>query len=196
MNLREVKLVKTAYLPDQLILDGPTQVAFAGRSNVGKSSLLNRLFNRKGLAKVSNTPGKTQSVNYFLINNEIYFVDLPGYGFAKTSAKEKERWQKLLEFYFEQSKSLAGLVHLIDIRHDSTELDLILHEWTQPLVKQHLYVLTKSDKVSKTRQAQATADLAKQFEIDRSGIVSFSAETGDGKHRIVQWIASLMDQKS
>jgi GTP-binding protein len=196
VNLRQVSLVKTAYVPDQLILDGPTQVAFAGRSNVGKSSLLNRLFNRRGLAKVSNTPGKTQSVNYFLVNDEVYFVDLPGYGYAKISAAERERWQKLLELYFENSKSLAGLAHLIDIRHDPTELDLMLHEWTQPLVKNHLYVLTKSDKVSKNRQAQAAAELARQFAVDKETVVPFSAENGDGKHRIMQWVASLLEKKS
>ena len=195
MNLKEVKLVTTAYLPDQLILTGPMQVAFAGRSNVGKSSLLNRLFNRKGLAKVSNTPGKTQSINYFYIDNQIYFVDLPGYGYAKTSAQERTRWQKLLEHYFENSKVLTGLAHLIDIRHEPTELDLMLHEWTQPLVKRHLYILTKSDKVSRTRQVQAAAALAKQFQIDRESIVTFSAETGDNKHLILQWVTSLVESK-
>ncbi len=196
MNLREVKLVTTAYLPDQLILEGPLQVAFAGRSNVGKSSLLNRLFNRRGLAKVSNSPGKTQSVNYFLANGLVYFVDLPGYGYAKTSAQERDRWRKLLEYYFQNSKALAGLAHLIDIRHEPTELDLMLHEWTQPLVKKHLYILTKSDKVSKNRQAQAAAALAKQFEIDKEYVVSFSAETGDNKHLILHWVASLLESKS
>jgi GTP-binding protein len=193
VNLKEVKLVTTAYLPDQLILTGPVQVAFAGRSNVGKSSLLNRLFNRRGLAKVSNTPGKTQSINYFYIDNQIYFVDLPGYGYAKTSAQERIRWQKLLEHYFENSKVLAGLAHLIDIRHEPTEHDLMLHEWTQPLVKRHLYVLTKSDKVSRTRQVQSAAALAKQFQIDRENIVTFSAETGDNKHLILQWVTSLIE---
>ncbi|MCX6831833.1 MAG: ribosome biogenesis GTP-binding protein YihA/YsxC [candidate division Zixibacteria bacterium] len=193
MNLKEVKLVTTAYLPDQLILTGPMQVAFAGRSNVGKSSLLNRLFNRRGLAKVSNTPGKTQSINYFYIDNQIYFVDLPGYGYAKTSAQERIRWQKLLEHYFENSKVLAGLAHLIDIRHEPTEHDLMLHEWTQPLVKRHLYVLTKSDKVSRTRQVQAAVALAKHFQIDRENIVTFSAETGDNKHLILQWVTSLIE---
>jgi GTP-binding protein len=195
VNLKEVKLVTTAYLPDQLILTGPMQVAFAGRSNVGKSSLLNRLFNRKGLAKVSNTPGKTQSINYFYIDNQIYFVDLPGYGYAKTSAQERTRWQKLLEHYFANSQVLAGLAHLIDIRHEPSALDLTLHEWTQPLVKHHLYILTKSDKVSRTRQMQAAAALAKQFQIDRESIVTFSAETGDNKHLILQWVTSLMESK-
>jgi GTP-binding protein len=196
VNLKEVKLVKTAYLPDQLILDGPVQIAFAGRSNVGKSSLLNRLFNRRGLAKVSNTPGKTQSINYFQSENQFYFVDLPGYGYAKTSEQERTRWKKLLEYYFENSKALVGLAHLIDIRHEPTELDLTLHEWTLPLVKHHLYVLTKSDKVSRTRQVQAAANLAKQFQIDRESIISFSAETGDNKHLILQWVSSLIGSKS
>lgn len=193
MNLKEVKLVRTAYLPDQLILDGPTQVAFSGRSNVGKSSLLNRLFNRKNLAKVSQTPGKTQSINYFLVDKNISFVDLPGYGYAKAGAAEKERWKNLLEYYFENSTSLKGLVHLIDIRHGATDLDLTLQEWTAPLVANHLYVLTKSDKLSKGKQAPATAELAREFNIDKTNIIAFSTETGEGKHKILQWIASLIE---
>jgi GTP-binding protein len=193
VNLRTVELVKTAYLPDQLILDGRAQVAFAGRSNVGKSSLLNRLFNRKNLAKVSQTPGKTQSINFFLVNNKVSFVDLPGYGYAKAGAAEKARWKNLLEYYFEKSKSLKGLVHLIDIRHGATDLDLVLNEWTSPLVANHLYVLTKSDKVSKSKQTPAISELAAQLKIDKTHIISFSAETGEGKHKILQWIDSILE---
>ena len=193
MNPKQVRLVKTAFTPEQLILTGPPQIAFAGRSNVGKSSLLNRLFNRRGLAKVSQTPGKTRSINYFLADEGTCFVDLPGYGYAKIGAEERARWKKLLEHFFENSKVLRGLVHLIDIRHESTELDKLLHEWTQPMIENHLYVLTKSDKVSKNRQSEAVGELAKSFNIDRKEIVTFSAETGDGKQKILQWVAGLIE---
>lgn len=184
-------LERTAYLPDQLILDGAVQVAFAGRSNVGKSSLLNKLFNRKALAKVSQTPGKTQSVNYYRVGEKLCFVDLPGYGYARAPKAERDRWHKLMDVFFARNQALRGLVHLIDIRHEPTDLDIELHQWTQPLVRNHLYVLTKSDKVKQNQKAKAIADLAAQLEIERSQIVSFSAETGEGKHLILNWVAKV-----
>jgi len=174
-----------------LILHGIPQVAFAGRSNVGKSSLLNRLFNRKRLAKVSQTPGKTQSINYFLVDGQIHFVDLPGFGYAKASHGERRRWQELVEYYFTHSESLLGMVHLIDIRHDPTSLDQSLREWTDELVRHRLYVLTKSDKVKFSHRRQAEVKLASRFGIGKENIVSFSAVDGTGKQEILTWIAGL-----
>lgn len=191
MDLKQVTLERTAYLPDQLILNGALQVAFAGRSNVGKSSLLNRLFNRRALAKVSQTPGKTQSINYYRVGEKLCFVDLPGYGYARAPKAERDRWKKLMDVFFGQNQVLRGLVHLIDIRHEPTDLDLELHEWTLPLVRNHLYVLTKSDKVKQNQKAKAIADVAAQLEIRRNQIVSFSAETGEGKHLILNWVAEV-----
>jgi len=191
MDLKQVTLERTAYLPDQLILDGALQVAFAGRSNVGKSSLLNKLFNRKALAKVSQTPGKTQSVNYYRVGEKLWFVDLPGYGYARAPKAERDRWQKLMDVFFAKNQALRGLVHLIDIRHEPTDLDVELHEWTLPLVRNHLYVLTKADKVKQNQKAKAIADLAAQLKIARTQIVSFSAETGEGKHLILNWVAAV-----
>lgn len=191
MDLKQVTLERTAYLPDQLILNGALQVAFAGRSNVGKSSLLNKLFNRRALAKVSQTPGKTQSINYYRVGEKLCFVDLPGYGYARAPKAERDRWKKLMDVFFAQNQVLRGLVHLIDIRHEPTDLDVELHEWTLPLVRNHLYVLTKSDKVKQNQKAKAIADLAAQLEIDRGQIVSFSAETGEGKHLILKWVAEV-----
>lgn len=184
-------LDRTAYLPDQLILEGLPQIAFAGRSNVGKSSLLNKLFNRRNLAKVSQTPGKTQSINFYLVEKRHYFVDLPGYGYARAGKIDREKWQRMLEFYFEKNQALKGLAHLIDIRHEATELDIMLHEWTQPLVKNHLYILTKADKVPSSKRAQAIINLAKLLEIKRENIITFSIELGDGKQRVLEWVASL-----
>ncbi|MCK4856358.1 MAG: YihA family ribosome biogenesis GTP-binding protein [candidate division Zixibacteria bacterium] len=192
LKLKQVSLEKTAYQPDQLILGGRNQVAFAGRSNVGKSSLLNRLFSRKKLAKVSQTPGKTQSINYFLVNGNCYFVDLPGYGYAKAPQSERQRWQRLVDYYFQNCDSLKGMVHLIDIRHDPTELDHRLNEWTAELVERHLCVLTKADKLSRHKQMQAVGNLQKQFNIERKSIITFSAETGDGKSEILAWIETLL----
>ncbi len=191
MDLRRVTLERTAYLPDQLILDGPAQIAFAGRSNVGKSSLLNKLFNRKALAKVSQTPGKTQSINYYRVNDRLCFVDLPGYGYARAPKTERDRWKQLLDVYFEKNSAIRGLVHLIDIRHEASDLDIGLHEWTATLVKHHLYVLTKSDKLNQRLKAKAIAELAQQLEIDPKLIVTFSAESGEGKHLILNWVSAV-----
>lgn len=173
-------------------MDGLSQVAFAGRSNVGKSSLLNKLFNRRNLAKVSQTPGKTQSINYYLSERRCYFVDLPGYGYARAGKIEREKWQRMLEHYFEKNQALKGLAHLIDIRHPATDLDIMLHEWTLPLVKNHLYVLTKADKVPSSKRAQAIINLSKDLSIPREQVISFSIEVGDGKQRVLEWVASII----
>lgn len=191
MNLKQVTLEKTAYLPDQLILTGPTQIAFAGRSNVGKSSLLNKLFNRKNLAKVSQTPGKTRSINYFRVDPDLYLVDLPGYGYAKVGGSERKRWGELLEIYFKEAETLKGLVHLVDSRHDPTELDRLLHEWTLPIVSHHLYALTKSDKISANKRQQAVQKLKRQFGLEDAQVVLFSTEMGDGKQKVLRWISDV-----
>lgn len=183
---------KTAYLPDQLILAGPAQIAFAGRSNVGKSSLLNKLFGRKNLAKVSQTPGKTRSINYFRVDQGLYLVDLPGYGYAKVGGAERKRWGELLDLYFERSESLIGLVHLIDSRHDPTLLDRQLHEWTAPMVEHHLYVLTKADKISSSKRGQAAEKLKRQLGLEVGQVVLFSTEMPEGKKRILNWISDII----
>lgn len=185
-------MATTAYLPDQLILDGPKQIAFAGRSNVGKSSLLNRLFNRKNLAKVSQTPGKTQSINYFLANEKFYLVDLPGYGYARAPKAERKRWRELVDAYFENCTALEGLVHLIDIRHGPSDLDLELIEWTSDRVPNRVYILTKADKLSRNQQVQAARRLQRDFGIATNQTITFSAVTGVGKSEIMNWIASSL----
>jgi GTP-binding protein len=159
---------------------------------VGKSSLLNRLFNRKNLAKVSRTPGKTQSINYFLANEKFYLVDLPGYGYAKAPKSERERWRELVDAYFGRCTALEGLAHLIDIRHAPSDLDLELIEWTSELVPNRMYILTKADKLSRNQQAQATRRLERDFGITRDRTITFSAVTGIGKAELMNWIASSL----
>jgi GTP-binding protein len=192
LKLGEVSLVKTAYLPDQLILSGLPQVAFAGRSNVGKSSLLNRLLNRRKLAKVSQTPGKTQSINYFLVGERLHFVDLPGYGWARAPKAERDRWRALVEAFFRDSQVLKGLVHLVDIRHEPTQLDLELHTWAATLPLKRLYVLTKADKLSRQKSQQAQAHLKKAFALDEQQVICFSAVDGTGKQEVFSWIMGLL----
>ncbi len=173
------------------------QIAFAGRSNVGKSSLLNSLLNRKKLVQVSSTPGKTRLVNFFLINNKFYFVDLPGYGYAKVSKQIYKSWQNLLENYLLQSKKLRGVVVLIDLRHLITEADLQLIGWLENNKIPVLIVGTKSDKLSKNKIIYQK----KQNEILLGGfnnpkIILYSSVTGLGKSELWSDLLLLLDKKN
>ena len=151
MKITSAEFIKSIADTSQMPSDSFPQVAFAGRSNVGKSSLMNSLLNRKKLVQVSSTPGKTRLINFFLINNKFYFVDLPGYGYAKVSKQMYKSWQKLLENYLLQSKKLTGVVVLIDLRHLITEADLLLIEWLEHNKMPVIIAGTKSDKLSKNK---------------------------------------------
>ena len=153
----------SAQLPESTL----PEIAFAGRPNVGKSSLLNTLFNRKGLAKVSQTPGKTTTINFFL-TDEARFVDLPGYGYAKVSKSERMRWAELIEGYFNQDRNFALVCSLIDIRHSASELDENMVGFLQEAGLPYLIVLTKGDKLSKSKCMQQRAAIARQLNIGDS----------------------------
>lgn len=165
------------------------EIAFAGRSNVGKSSMLNRLMGRKNLAKTSQTPGKTRSVNYFLLNDKFYFVDLPGYGYAKVSKSMRDDWGSLMQDYFEKSKRLCGVVQLVDSRHTPTKLDLEMHELLETSGIFYMIVLTKADKLSANQLAQSVREAAQKFGLPPDLFpVPFSAVKGLGKKEVMQWI--------
>jgi GTP-binding protein len=166
------------------------EIAFAGRSNVGKSSVLNKLTNIKNLAKISSTPGKTRLINFFLINKNLYFVDLPGYGYAKVSKSLRENWGRLVEEYLKKSQNLKGVVLLIDARHQPFEADLQLTEWLDFYQREKLVVLTKTDKLSKSALLLNVKNTARILNIDSDSLVLFSAKTGEGKDRILHWISS------
>ena len=155
------------------------EVSFVGRSNVGKSSLINRLLGRKGLAKVSATPGKTANVNFFDVDG-ITIVDLPGYGFAKVSRAERERWANLISGYFDQDRSFNLVVSLVDIRHDVQQLDLQMIDFLREEELPFVVALTKADKLSRSKATQQRARLAKGLGVDQSQMVLTSAETGLG----------------
>ncbi len=155
------------------------EVAFAGRSNVGKSSLLNRLVGRKALAKVSSTPGRTANVNFFEVDG-IYFVDLPGYGYAKVSKAEQKRWANLIADYFAQERSFNLVVALVDIRHEAQKLDVQMLDFLQENELPFVVALTKADKLSRNKQEQQRSRLAKQFGLSRDQLVVTSAQTGQG----------------
>jgi GTP-binding protein len=153
------------------------EVSFVGRSNVGKSSLLNKLIGRKQLAKVSSQPGKTANINFFDVDG-VRFVDLPGYGFAKVSRAEKQRWADLIGGYFEQERSFNLVVALVDIRHDAQKLDLDMLAYLEEAGLPFVVALTKADKLSRSKQAQQRSSLARQFGLDASQMIVTSSETG------------------
>lgn len=165
--------------PEQLPPSTTPEVAFVGRSNVGKSSLLNKLFGRKALARVSAQPGKTANINFFEADG-VSFVDLPGYGFAKVSKKEKERWATLIGGYFEDERSFNLVVALVDIRHDAQALDQQMIDFLVEGEFPFVLALTKADKISRSKQQNQAAHLAKQLGVAREDVLITSSETGLG----------------
>lgn len=165
------------------------EVSVAGRSNVGKSSLLNKLFGRKNLVKVSSTPGKTCNVNFFDVDG-ITFVDLPGYGFARVSKAEKERWSELIGGYFELERSFNLVLSLVDIRHEAQKLDQQMIGFLQDAGLPYLVVLTKGDKLGRGKQNSQAALLSRQLEVPRDQIIITSAQTGQGIDELKTRIAA------
>jgi GTP-binding protein len=165
------------------------QIAFAGRSNVGKSSLLNKLVGIKRMAKVSSTPGKTQSINYFRINDRLYFVDLPGYGYAKVPKTIKKTWGEMIEEYLERSHALAGLVLLLDCRREPSDEDLQLLEWLVGRGLPVLIAVTKTDKITRNKTSQKVAQIEKQLGLPA---IPFSTVIGTGKRELLMAINELL----
>lgn len=176
MKITSAEFVKSAFERKHWTTDGLPEVAFLGRSNVGKSSLLNSLLQRKGLARTSNTPGRTQSINYFLVNESFYFVDLPGYGFAKVSKSMREDWGKMAEEYLSGREELVLSIQLVDSRHEPSALDRQLHEWLVYNEKPHIVVATKSDKLSKNQLFKQVKVIEKT--LSGSKVLPVSSETG------------------
>ncbi len=198
MNFHNVAFESSFGLPNQLPKSDFIEIAFSGRSNVGKSSMINKLFNRKQLARVSSMPGKTSTINFFRLE-DVRFVDLPGYGYAKVSKNEKLRWAKLMEGYFSQERNLQLVFQLIDIRHPPTkdDMDMIhfLVEGEYPFV----LVLTKRDKLSKTQLAQRLEALRQEIPwAEDITMIPFSAQTGEGVEEIKAIVEELVaeDQKT
>jgi GTP-binding protein len=186
-SVPDLKQLPKSHLPE---------IAFAGRSNVGKSSALNRLVNVKALAKTSSTPGKTRLKNFFLINDNLFFVDLPGYGYAKTSKSLKDSWGKLVENYLKEREALKGTVLLIDSRRGVLEQDLQLLEWLDFYGKEKLIVLTKTDKLNRSELLLCVNKTSEILSADSDSLVLFSAKTGEGKDKILRWIEWVIDNKN
>jgi len=167
------------------------EIAFAGRSNVGKSSMINTLLGTKKLVKVGKTPGKTRLVNFFLVDDKLMLVDLPGYGFAKVSKSEKAQWGETIENYFTERTQLTACVLILDIRRDPNDDDLGMLYWLQHYNVKALVALTKSDKLSNNQQASRLANISKQLHIPKEDFILFSSLTRKGKDVVWEKIEEL-----
>ena len=187
LNFNKAEFVRSAAARDGFLRDGLPQFAFAGRSNVGKSSVINRLVNRKNLAYVGASPGKTTQINYFLIDGKAYLVDLPGYGYAKVSQAEKARWGRLMESYFQEgADAITAGVLIVDIRHKPTENDRVMHDWFRQTGCPEIVVANKLDKLKKSQVEPALSLIRETLELTEGDIlVPFSAEKGVGKEELI-----------
>ncbi len=190
MIIKNAEFVISAVGPKQYPTDGLPEIALAGRSNVGKSSMVNKFVNRKNLARTSSKPGKTQTLNYYRVNNDaFYFVDLPGYGFAQVSQSEKEKWAKFIDAYLTKRENLCGVIQLVDLRHPPSKDDINMYEWLMHMHKDVLVVATKCDKISKGQWQKHLKQVREGLKADKSQpILAFSAETGQGMEELHQWV--------
>ncbi|MBE6971853.1 MAG: YihA family ribosome biogenesis GTP-binding protein [Ruminococcaceae bacterium] len=189
INFNKAEFVLSAVKQSTFVRDGKPQVTFAGRSNVGKSSVINRLVNRKNFARVGATPGKTSQINYFLIDKQIYFTDLPGYGYAKVSKDERDRWGVLMENYFQESGLITLGVLIVDARHKPTADDVTMCDWFKGTGCPLIVVANKLDKLKKREVEPNLQVIRDTLELnDDIPLVPFSAEKGDGKAEVISLI--------
>lgn len=185
MRIVSAEFVKSALRPDQYPSDGRPEIAFVGRSNVGKSTLLNVLLNKKGLAKTSKTPGKTQTVNFFDVNRKFYFVDLPGYGYAKVSKELRQQWARVLTEYLHSRRPLRLVAVLLDCRHEPSEQDFDVLALLEEAEVPALVVATKADKLRSNELAESIRTMRSQLELDEEAtIIPFSSYTKQGLREI------------
>ena len=175
---------------------GLPEIAFAGRSNVGKSSLLNRLVRRKAFARVSRTPGRTREINFFKVNDQLVFADLPGYGYARVAHEQREAWRPLIEGYLRDSEALHGVVQLLDIRREASDDDRTMLEFLADLGVPTIVVVTKIDKLGARVAPQRVAELSRSLGLTEGQVISFSAVTGAGRDELAEAIVSLIEQPS
>lgn len=192
MIIKNAAFTRSAGQPNDRLNDGISQFAFVGRSNVGKSSLINMLTNHSKLARTSNEPGRTRLINYFLINDEFYFTDLPGYGYARVSYDEKLRWQQLIEEYLENEQHLVHIFLLVDIRHDISVDDAEMYNYLYKCGLQFTILATKSDKLSKMQLTNQIGKLASQFKVGRDNIIACSCQTKQGKDAVLERIEQIL----
>lgn len=189
MVIKSVNLETVCGITSTLPENGKPEIAFAGKSNVGKSSLINALMNRKSYARISATPGKTQTINYYNINEEIYLVDLPGYGYAKVSEKEKEQWGKLVERYLHGSSRLKAVFLLIDIRHVPSANDRMMYQWILEQGFRPVIIATKLDKLKRSQVQKQIKVLKEELElVPGTKMIPFSSVTKQGREEIWEYV--------
>ncbi|WP_273754112.1 ribosome biogenesis GTP-binding protein YihA/YsxC [Leuconostoc mesenteroides] len=190
MDVHNVEMVMSAVSASQYPTDGKPEIALVGRSNVGKSSLTNTLIQRKNFARTSSQPGKTQTLNFYDVEDKLYFVDVPGYGYAKVSKAQREAFGVMIEEYITSRKQLRGVISLVDARHEPSEDDISMYEWLHYYNIPILVVATKSDKISrgKFNKAESVIKKALGFDNEGSDFQFFSSETKYGKDEVWHWI--------
>ena len=195
LNFNKAEFIRSAASKENFLRDGLPQFAFAGRSNVGKSSVINRILQRKNFARVGDKPGKTIHVNYFTIDNRCYFVDLPGYGFAKVSQKEKERWGKLMEDYFAANRIDLGVL-IVDYRHPPTNNDITMARWFLDSGCPFVVVANKMDKLKKSELIPNLETIRTDLELPEDcPVLPFSAEKGNGRDDLIRLILDVAEAK-
>ena len=194
MIIKNVSLETVCGITSKLPENVYPEVAFAGKSNVGKSSLINALMNRKSLARTSSQPGKTQTINYYNINNEMYFVDLPGYGYAKANEKVKAQWGKMIEDYLHKSKQLKCVFLLIDIRHEPGNNDVIMYDWIKRHGYQPIIIATKLDKINRSQIQKHLKMIRTKLQADKDTImIPFSAPSKQGREEIYELLDGILE---
>lgn len=193
MNITSAKYLTSVVKSKEILQDDMIEFAFVGRSNVGKSSLINCITNQKNLAKTSSTPGLTKMINYFVVNNLFRIVDLPGYGYAKTGHKHIANWAGLMEDYLLNSPNLKTVFVLLDCRHKPNELDKMMLEFLNTYQIPYVVVATKVDKLAKSKIPQACAAIAKELGVRREIIFAFSSENGFGKDKLLDYIGGIVE---
>lgn len=194
MNFHNIAFETSYATSDSLPESDLLEIAFAGRSNVGKSSMINKIFNRKNLARVSSMPGKTATINFFRLEN-VRFVDLPGYGYAKVSKSEKMRWAELMEGYFNSGRDIALVLQLVDFRHPPTKDDLSMIDFLIEMEFPFIIVLTKADKLSSKQRAERLEALKTEIPcFEDITAIEFSSESGEGVDKIKEIIISLSEE--
>ncbi len=194
LNVQIAEFIRSAAKREDFPRDRLPQVVFAGRSNVGKSSVINRLLNRKNLARVGSAPGKTTHINYFLIDEKLYLVDLPGYGYAKVSKTERARWAKLIETWFADTELMTLGVMLVDIRHKPTVDDCTMAEWFKASGKPFIIVANKQDKIKKSELEPNVARIRETLGLsDETLVIPFSAEKSVGRQELLDQIIEHME---
>ncbi len=171
------------------------EIAFAGRSNVGKSSLLNTLVRRKSFARVSRTPGRTREINFFRVNNNFVLVDLPGYGYARISKERKAEWRPMIESYLRRTTQLRGIVQLLDIRREPSEDDRAMLDFLADLEVPTIVALTKADKLSKSGAREQASAISKSLMLEPDQVILFSAQTGEGRAELLEAIMDIVDSR-